>query len=202
MGIINQFSYQIDENDFIVYVDQNWLNFAAENNASHLTYESVVGTSIWDYISGIDTRQIYEAIIHRVRNDQKSISIPFRCDSPEHRRCFYLNIIPLQNRHVDFCSILMHEEQRNRQTLLDTASSRTEEFIKMCSWCKKIYLPDNTWKEVDKAVTALRLFELSHLPQISHGICPTCVDIFLSDNVEVQQQNYDRFERYTGFVRN
>jgi len=202
MSIIKQFTYQIDANDVMIYVDNNWLDFALENKSSHLTYETVVGTSIWEYITDVDTNQIYQIIFNRVRKDQKSISVPFRCDSPELKRCFYLSIHPLRNNHIEFHSILMHEERRNYQAFLDPTYSRTEEFIKMCSWCKKIYLPDHTWEEVEKAVIALKLFELSHLPQITHGICPTCLDIFLSDEEELPDKSFDRFETYTGFVRN
>ncbi len=202
MGIIKQYIYRIDQDDVIRFVDQNWLQFALENDSPHLTYDTVVGTSLWSYVTDAETVQIYKAMFNRVRNDQITVSVPYRCDSPDCRRYLHLEIHPLPDEHIEFHSHLLREEKRKRQPLLDPSYSRSEEYLRMCSWCKKIYLPDQTWEDVEKAVTALNLFELSHIPQITHAICPTCIDIFFSDVDEFQEHACERFEAYTGITKN
>jgi hypothetical protein len=45
----------------------------------------------------------------------------------------------------------------------------------MCGWCKRVAIGD-AWMEVEDAVSELRLFERKVLPDISHGICPDCLE--------------------------
>ena len=44
----------------------------------------------------------------------------------------------------------------------------------MCSWCKRVDV-EGAWSDVEAAVQRLRLFELTSLPQITHGICEPCL---------------------------
>jgi hypothetical protein len=45
----------------------------------------------------------------------------------------------------------------------------------MCGWCKRVSVR-NTWVEVEDAVLELRLFEREVLPDLTHGICPGCLE--------------------------
>ena len=57
--------------------------------------------------------------------------------------------------------------------LLDPDFPRTEEFLTMCAWCKKVKAPG--WMEAEDAVQRLNFFDRPQLPQITHGICENCV---------------------------
>jgi len=54
---------------------------------------------------------------------------------------------------------------------------RTDELLKMCSWCNRLHC-DQDWLPLEEAINYLGLFGSSHLPRITHGICPTCVLLF------------------------
>jgi hypothetical protein len=42
--------------------------------------------------------------------------------------------------------------------------------------CKKIAVSDSEWQEIEIAMVTLNLFEKERLPQITHGLCPSCYD--------------------------
>ena len=42
---------------------------------------------------------------------------------------------------IEFLSKIMKLEFRDPVALLDTVAGRSEESLKICSWCKKIFVP-------------------------------------------------------------
>lgn len=52
--------------------------------------------------------------------------------------------------------------------------SYSNELLQMCSWCKRVALPD--WVEAEEAVSRLKVFETELLPRITHAICPACLE--------------------------
>ena len=65
---LRRYRYRVDATDRINWVDSWWLAFARENGASELTADSVIGRSLWDFVSGADTRRLFKAIHERVRS--------------------------------------------------------------------------------------------------------------------------------------
>ena len=59
-------------------------------------------------------------------------------------------------------------------SLLEARVDRSEELLFICSWCKRIELPDDGWTEVEPGGRKLDLFGATALPQLSHSICPEC----------------------------
>ncbi len=53
-------------------------------------------------------------------------------------------------------------------------TAQGQSLLVMCSWCKAVKVGDDTWVEVEDAVDRLKLFDFRYLPQISHGVCPSC----------------------------
>ena len=53
--------------------------------------------------------------------------------------------------------------------------------LTVCSWCSRMRV-ETAWREVDVAVTVLRLFMVAAPCVISHGACPACV-AHLTDDV-------------------
>ena len=88
----DRFDYALDGSDVIVSLGEAWLRFARENGAPELCRESVVGRSLWEYVTGDTTRQLYQAIFRRVRDRGETLVLPFRCDSPERFRFMELAI--------------------------------------------------------------------------------------------------------------
>ena len=86
------FEYQIDSNDVLVLVSDDWLAFARENGASELDAKFIIGRSLWDFIPDEPTQTLYRDVIATVRATDQPIVVPFRCDSPTLRRFMRLEV--------------------------------------------------------------------------------------------------------------
>jgi len=173
---MDEFICRVDADDEITFVDESWMVFARGNGAPSLTAESVIGTSLWGYISEKATQEFYGIFMKKVRATGGTIAVPFRCDGPECRRFMEMSIVSLAAGALEFRSALLREEARPRVDLLDPDFPRTEKWLTMCAWCKRVGL--DGWVEVEEAVRRLGLFDQTRLPRITHGMCLACKEAF------------------------
>ena len=171
-----RFMWTIDSADKIVQVNDNWLAFAQENLSPHLMAALVLDQSLWRFIQGQETTYLYKQIFDRVRAGVTPVTFPFRCDSPDCRRFMEMQLSLLPGNAIHFTSHILREEWRDPVDLLDASRDRSGEFLKICSWCKKIDIPGRGWGEVEAAVDALDLFGHRSLPRMTHTICDSCYD--------------------------
>lgn len=167
------FIHTVDAAGNIVAVNGEWVEFARENGAPELVRESVVGRAIWEFMEGRETRHISRLLLDKVRSTGKSLSLPYRCDSPALRRFMEMEIVPVGGGAVEFRSRLLDVEPRDPVLLLDPHAGRGEEFLTVCSWCRRARV-SSVWVELDEAVKMLDLFSSAALPQLTHGICQDC----------------------------
>lgn len=172
--------YEIDKADMLTRIDDEWDGFAEENQAPKLNRASVIGSSLWTYVVGEESRQLYQLVFRQVRRLQEPASIPFRCDSPRKRRFLRLQIDPLPDSGLRLTSLTERIESRPPVNLLDPKHARSDDILTICGWCKKVLLPDQNWVEAEEAINSLRLFD-EILPQMSHGICPDCSENFIRE---------------------
>ena len=165
--------YRIDSSDRLIQVDDGWRRFAEANRAWELAGDSILGRSLWDFLQDSETRDIFSALLAKVRARQSPLSFPLRCDSPDTRRYLRLTLSPIPDEGVEFVSETIRTEKRTRIGLLDVTGGKTKDFIRICSWCKRVEVPGG-WTEVEFAIAILGLFDESPLPQLSHSICPDC----------------------------
>lgn len=163
--------YRVDERDRLIFVNEAWQEFARENGVS-ITRENVLNHSLWDFVADETTRILYQDLLKRVRGEG-SVHFTFRCDSPWCRRFMQMAIRCPEDKHVEFETRCLHEEPREPLPLLDMQIPRSEEFLRVCAWCKKVEL-EGTWVEVEAAIDTLKLFERENLPRLTHGVCPEC----------------------------
>ncbi len=168
------FAYSIDAKDTIVSLSDAWLEFARENRASELTRERVIGQPLWSFVSGWETRRLYEEVFVRVRSRKQSIELPFRCDSPDCFRFMRLLLSPGSGDGVECMGILVREQQRPFFSILDRAFPRTSTSLPMCSLCKRIYVFGARWLELEDAIRELDLFGHTRLPRIDYVVCDGC----------------------------
>ena len=164
--------YRINAEDNIVYVNDAWEQFAVSNNASDITSEKILTKSLWDSITDDASRQLYREILRKVRSN-KSVVFKFRCDSPECRRFLEMDIVADEDE-VQFEIRTLKTEQRPPQKILSSDALRSDEFVEICGWCKKVDVGQENWQEVEEAVIALGFFDQEKLPQLSHGMCGDC----------------------------
>jgi hypothetical protein len=165
------FDYSIDRNDAIASVSDAWLEFARENRASELTRDFVLGQPLWRFIAGRETRLLYEELFRKVRTGAQSIELPFRCDSPDRFRFMRLDLRPGQRDAIDCRGILIREQERPFFSLLDRLFPRRKGTLSMCSLCKRLFVFDTQWLELEDAIRKLDLLESAALPEIQYAVC-------------------------------
>lgn len=176
----DNFFYEINEEDLIVKLSDNWLEFARENGAEKSCHPNrVLNRPIWKFIEGAETRFFYEIILRNVRAGNRTVTFPFRCDAPHKRRYLEMTIYPAPDHHVGFTCRIIREEFRESVKLLEPRVSRSQEFLTICSVCKKIRYSDNSWAEAEEAVLELKLFDKKLMPQLTHGICGGCLKLWM-----------------------
>ena len=169
-----RFIWVINNADQIGYVNDDWLAFAQENTAPQLTASLVLDQPIWRFIQGQETIYLYEQIFGRVRAGVSPVKFPFRCDSPDCRRFMEMKLSLLAGDAIHFIARILRQEWRQPLDLLDASRDISEEFLKICSWCKKVNIPGRGWGEIEAAIEALDLFGNHSMPRMTHTICDTC----------------------------
>lgn len=189
MMVMDTYGYNIDEDDNISFVSDSWVEFALNNDAPELSANKIIGRSLWDFISDSNTRQIYRHFLEKVREEKESQVVEFRCDAPECSRLMRLQMRPLDSNGVELISTCVEEilsepiallqrkepndASREQESSAVASDDPTQEFLEMCSWCKKVLIND-TWSELELAAQQLHLLWSNNPPDISHGICDTC----------------------------
>jgi len=155
---VETLSYAIDDQDRLIRLDEGFYRFAQENGWKGA--DSSLGRSLWDFVAGDDVRKLQKMLVRRVRDDVRSVKLPFRCDGPESSREMDIRIIAHSSGHVVlFSAQLRSEEGRERpQPLLDPDAPRDEaDFLPMCAWCDR-FLVEGEWVEVEETAKQLELF--------------------------------------------
>jgi hypothetical protein len=130
--------HRVDSRDSIVWIDPSWGEFARCNGAPQLLEEQVVGRRLPDFLAGDEVRHLWSLVLQGVREEERSVTLPFRCDSPDRRRFMELDLTPLGEGRVELTARLLREEARDRVALLDADVPRSADFLPICSQCKRI----------------------------------------------------------------
>jgi hypothetical protein len=175
---VSALSYAIDDRDHLLKVDDGYLRFAEENGWDGAG--ASLGRTLWDFVAGHEMKKLQRMLLRRVRDEVRTVELPFRCDGPGVRREMEIRIAAdSSGRVVLFSARLRSEEARERsQPMLDPDAPRGEDRLEMCGWCDR-FLVDGEWMEIEEAAARLELFRRADLPAISHGICPNCSEMLL-----------------------
>lgn len=171
-----QMLYWVDESDHLARVDEAWREFALENGAPELASERILGRPIASFCSDATTSWIWGLFLARARLGV-AIEVQIRCDSPDFRRLFQV-ALSRDASLVRVTSRLISGEAREFVPLLDSSLPRSKGQLLCCSWCKLWKDPWGHWVEVEEFVSTLGLMGVDLLPEITHGICPTCRSSF------------------------
>lgn len=166
--------YRIDATNRIVWVNDAWSEFAQANHGESVMPAHIIGHDLLASFADGTVRQLYATMIQHVRSG-KSVRFDYRCDAPDKRRTFTMEIRPQSDGQVEFVSTLRRETPRVPLMLLKHGMPRDKErFIRLCGWCQCVAMPDGSWLPVEEAVAVLHLLEAVVLPRITHGMCPAC----------------------------
>lgn len=168
------YCYAIDEQDRLTHLSDDWLSFAAENNAAELTESSLLGHSLWEYIEGQDTILLYKKLFERVRETQQQQCLPFRCDAPIFERHMRMNIVPQPSGSIHFDCVIVKVRIVPAVHLLEPTQRRSADCLHMCSFCKRVEVPPLGWLEVAEVVGRMHLFRAEQMPKVQQTVCPLC----------------------------
>ena len=177
VGTALEITYRVDSENRITSISPEWSEFATENDSPGLTEGRVLGRSLQEFIAGAEMVHVWEALLETVRAGHRIQAMPYRCDSPECRRFMEMSLIPLPGRAIELQSRVVREEPRPHVALLDPSTPRTDKFVTVCGWCKKVKLEAYEWVEMEEACRRLGLLERRALPGITHGVCLECLGI-------------------------
>jgi PAS domain-containing protein len=147
--------YRIDDQGRISYVNPAWSDFARANQGEAVMPEQVMGSTLMESVEDPTVQQLYSEMIKRARAG-KPVRFKYRCDAPDRRRTFEMDIRQLDNGEVEFISALRHEEMRPAVAMLQAGAPRDQRLLRVCSWCQRVALPDHTWVPVEVAVQNTR----------------------------------------------
>lgn len=159
--------YRLDADDRIADVDEAWLRFARENGAPQLTRGGVVGRPLRRFVEGAGLWHLWELLFSVVRESGEPITLPFRCDSPTLRRFMQMTVAPAGEGGLELSVRLEREEP-------GAAASPSGSWVRVCSWCKRVLLPDGRWEDPGAAVTELDLVGSQQGRPLTGGVCPPC----------------------------
>ncbi len=166
--------YRVGSHDEIREASETWDAFALANGAPHLVLSQVVGQSLWSFIAGAEVRHLYELLLARIRESQKTVVLPFRCDAPDRRRFMEMAVVGLAGGEVEFVTRVVREEGRDPVSLETGAVESQNHLLAICSWCKRVRLTEAQWVELEQAIERLALFNRETLPPVTHGLCEDC----------------------------
>lgn len=173
---VQTLEYWVDAQDRLIRIADGWDSTAQTNGASSLTAANVLHQSLWSFISDRTTRFIYRLLLDRVRLRRIPIRLTARGDSPTQRCTIAIEMHPEANLHVHFISTVIQTEPRAPVALLDNAVPRSQDLVVICSWCKRLELPNGQWVEIEEALNQVApLRNGPPLPKLSHGMCVDCL---------------------------
>jgi hypothetical protein len=166
----------------------SWDRFASDNNASALTADAAIGTSLFAHIEGTDVAAACRRLHDQVCGGRPpTISYGYRCDAPGMERRMRMSISPVVGRRgsgmVLYQSQMLLEMPRlplgllsmDRRGVLDRTKPHGDPVV-ICSFCHDVAWPigaheaDQTWIRIDDYYRRGGRSEVL----VSHGICPGC----------------------------
>lgn len=157
-------AYWIDERNVIVRTCDNWNRFAEANGGGTARSETIIGRSLWDFITGTTSRMWLDTLLGLARLKKAPLERSYRCDSPHVQRYMNMIISPagevLELRHRVRATIALEPALR---LLFHPAG------IPRCSVCNRLRI-DGEWREPS---SVRRSGE--EIIAVRHTVCDHCM---------------------------
>ncbi|MGR3781762.1 MAG: hypothetical protein ACU0DT_10935 [Albimonas sp.] len=163
--------YILDPTNRIVAAGGDWDAFAEENDSPSAAVENVVGRSLEEYVSGLETQLYLSSLFQLCREAEAAHSFLYRCDAPWMARLFQMRVEPGDNPGE---LRVVHELIRSRaaagggsKEVIDVSEAEAEvSGAPRCSICNAVKLGD-AWHDV--YARPERKFFVS-----GYALCPSC----------------------------
>ena len=175
MGDTGKIQYLIDADDRIVFVSGDWDQFATDNDAADLKTARIVNRSLWQFVTEKSTREVYAEVLKSVRAG-RTAEFTMRCDGPAVRRLVEISVKPLPEGEVEFTTRVLATKERPPQPLLSRSARRSDRKVNVCTWCDRVQVAPDEWRDVEEAVEPLQLKSASAMPRVTPAVCPHCME--------------------------
>ncbi|MBX3276391.1 MAG: hypothetical protein KF868_00155 [Acidobacteria bacterium] len=167
--------YIIDAADRVIHLDEDWVKCAGEMGREDLAPGRILGRTIWSFLHGIETVHLYRLLVRRARRGaQIEFRLVVKAGGEAQLRRMKIQAIA-GGESVVFESSPIEAAEPDSTPLLSSGEGEAQEsLLIVCSWCDRVKLPDETWVEVEQAVSRLGLFERETPPKLTHGVCEDC----------------------------
>lgn len=161
------FRCRIDRFDRIVELAGRDLTDFVETRAG--AENDVIGTSIYDHVSGHFTRRFLRSFIEHARKSGEQPRRLYRCDSPHYRRLMEMRAIPEEDGAVCLEHRLIEESRFDFPIDVRAAPKRGLAYYLRCSNCCRLRpIRHGEWREPEYYAQPDRIH------QVVHTICPSC----------------------------
>jgi hypothetical protein len=168
------FKHRVDARGRISHVNDEWLDFAAENGWP-ISAADVVGRPLMEFIGNPELHYLYGLLLARLRAGRGPVRYQYRCDAPDCRRFMQMVLqFDPETREIEFASKILSIERRAPQAILNDTHAHDDGSLDVCSCCKRVNMAGR-WTEIEDAVVRLNLLGREDLPRINHSVCQDCV---------------------------
>jgi hypothetical protein len=197
LDAVDGVTYLVDASGIIRAIGAiSWKYFATQNDAPELTANSVIGTSVFAGIDGVDVREACERLHDSVCQRQRPvITYEYRCDAPDVERRMRMSISPVTGQAnavmALYQSQLLAEAPRLPLGLMSmkhraaaTGAQSLDEQVALCSFCHDVAWPIGARQENQIWIAIEDYYRRGGLSEVvvSHGICPRCVERIITPN--------------------
>lgn len=154
--------FDLNESDNICDVSSNWDSVAEMQSGQAFVANSIIGNSVWPYISGAGTQEFFADLFAKVRAEHRSVRLPYRCDARMLKRYFEMVIRRLPNGNLR----IAHEEVEGTEEAFSVLHLHDSEIDGVCSICLSVKR-SGFWRDdyfSPRGAVAHQMFT----------VCPTC----------------------------
>jgi hypothetical protein len=176
--------YRLDDKDRIVEVGAAWNDMAVANGGEAAIAEKIIGSNIFDHISGHFTRQFFRDFIDQARTGAPT-ERAYRCDSPVEKRQMKMLV-----RLEDERSLLVDHETIKVETIAPSLTLRNaveaRNAVLRCSICARLRLKGGeVWREAEVVAQEYRSL------RVVHTVCVSCREAVVADRSR-NERDYHR----------
>ncbi|MCB0192433.1 MAG: hypothetical protein KDJ65_10860 [Anaerolineae bacterium] len=172
---MNSVVYWLNQADEIVDVNDEWDNFALDNDGNEVVRDKVIGKPLFNFIVGESTRMFVDNLLRRARLRYQETHKFYRCDSPDVKRFMEMRIVPEDRDLLRLEHTIIRREVMTPPVYYQYSPTIKHPY-RRCSICNKV-LHQSVWCEGSDLIRALPQSSVDAIDAIDviYHVCPTCI---------------------------
>lgn len=176
----------LDQSDRVVTLPSDWEAFAEMTGIARTDRDQILGRPVGWFIADETVRECFRMILEHTRRERRAMRIVSRCDWLDVARALQLRFAPMSAGAIECTWSIIHGPAAEEIRPVRSHLFSDGEHIRMCSWCRKVYL-GAIWQALETVAPRLGLLDHGPLPAITHGICTQCSRLVWQESAEVLQ---------------